>query len=120
MINIIVDLTNEDIKILKGLENEKSYFSKKLIYIENDNKYTIGNIHIVPKTLVNEDYLCEDGFFEIEFTLGSHSKNSYIKHSAKLIYTVVYENILKVLLGEHILVNTVDGERIYINIKESI
>lgn len=112
MVNLDIKLNEEDIELLTILRDRKNTFSKDITYEE----YKIGNIRIYPEGITNKNYEHEERFFIVEFSLGSHSSEPLIKDSAKVKYTVVYEQILKVLLGKHILVNTFDGERILINI----
>ncbi|MBN1050335.1 hypothetical protein FDB37_15725 [Clostridium botulinum] len=112
MITITIKLTHEDIEKLNTLNDRKNTFSKKIKYQDN----TIGNIEIIPKTIVDSEYNCIDDFFDIRFDLGSHSNQPLIKYSVIAVYTVIFKHIKKVLLGQHLLVNTVDGERIYIDI----
>lgn len=113
MVEIKIKLTDEDIEILNNLKERKGYFLKDIKYEE---KYNIGYITINPKRLIGEDYVCVDDFFELKFYFGAHEDEELIKNSAILTYTLAYENIIKVLIGQHLFANTTDGERISIMI----
>lgn len=117
MINIEIILNKEDVKKIK-LIGEDFYITKDIICKSDNKKYIIGMLYIEPKTLIDTNKEIKRGYFQISFTLGSHGENSPIRNSAILTYTLKHKEIPNVLLGQHILVNTINGERFLILVRE--
>ena len=112
MLSINLELSDEELSIISNLSLNKSYLFKSLII----DGHTIGSLEVSPTSLVGSDYKYETSMLRLLFLLGSHSEVPNLKYSAKLKYTVLKEHLHEVLFGEHLLVNTIGGERIKINI----
>lgn len=107
-----ITLTDEDMKILDKVKNREGVLFKSLLY----KGCKLGNLKVMPRSIVNSNYEEEDRFFEICIALGGHKEEPLIKTSGELKYVVVKEDVEKTLMGEHLLANTKGGRKIKVTI----
>lgn len=108
--NISIVLDQADIIRIDKVIKKGGFWNHYIKYKSSN----IGIIEMIKMPLLNSKCSNED-IFEIKLEIDMN-KDSIIKNPSNIKYILKGENIKKTILGKHILVNTLTGERISINI----
>jgi hypothetical protein len=113
---ITIQLNEEDLRNIEKTKNRDGYFFKTICSTPGDENSAIGIISLSTHTFIGPDMFAVRDFFQIKLKLGGNLNYEVIKTVGETVYTVALDEIDHTLFGDHVVINTMDGERITIKI----
>lgn len=118
MSKIKVIFNESDMEMLDEAKEHKNFLYKDFEYTDSKGNVIPGDITINPQKVISDGKVLKDKFLKVNLRIYSYDNMIHSHYLGVSDYIVEPKNVEKLLFGEHIIVNQIDGERVIISVSQ--
>lgn len=118
MTNIEVFFDDLDMEVLEKVKQRKATLFKEFNYYDENEVVLPGAITVVPQRVVHDGRVLDKMYLLVKIMIFGYEDMVQSRYLGVTEYVIAPESLEQLLLGSHMLVNQINGDRVLIEVSK--